>query len=40
MSAVKAGKLFTASNIEDKKIDHDAIVEKYLKSRKRDWDET
>lgn len=36
MSAVKAGKLFTESKIEDKKIAHDAIVEKYLRSRKRD----
>lgn len=36
LSAVKAGKLFTRLNIEDKKISHDAIVAKYLRLRKRD----
>lgn len=40
MSAVKAGEMFLKLNAEDVHIDPVAIVEKYLRTRKRNWGET
>lgn len=36
VSAVKAAEMFTKSNIEEMKIDHEALIEEYLEGRIRE----